>query len=269
MPGYIKSKSLTAGGKTMAYLEFGRGEKTLLILPGIGDGLRTVRGLSTPLTTLYRTYAKHCRVVVLSRPNELISGTTTRAMAEDVRRALDVLHIDKVWLMGVSQGGMVAQYLALDHPERVEKLILVSTLARPNAALRTVVTHWMAMQRHGDERGILLDIAERSYSPAYLKHRRAVYHLTGLFTRPQDSARFVALAESCLTHDTYARLPELTCPTFIVAGSEDHIVGPICARELAHQIPGSQCAIYLGLGHGVYDEAPDFHARTLAFLEKQ
>ena len=249
----------------MSYVRFGRGERILVVIPGVGDGLKTVKGMALPFALMYRGLAKEFTVYLFSRRDDLRPGTGTREMAGDLSRALDLLGVEKASVVGVSQGGMIAQWLALDYPEKVEKLVPVVTLCRSNPTVRDVISRWLEMAERGDYRGILIDTAERSYSLRYLNKVRPSFGLLGNFGKPKSFERFVIQAESCLTHDAYGDLPRVACPTYVIGGSDDRIVTAEASREIADRIPGSELFLYDGLGHGLYEEAPDFWDRVAAF----
>lgn len=249
----------------MDYIRFGSGARTLVMLPGVGDGLKTVRGMALPFALLYRELAKDFTVYVFSRRRQLPEHFSTRQMAEDQNTAMERLGLSGAAVVGVSQGGMIAQWLAIDHADKVEKLVLTVTLARPNDTLRDVIARWTGMARRGDYRGIMLDTAERSYSEKRLKQTRLEYQLLGSLGRPKSFARFVTQAESCLTHDAYGELARIHCPTLVIGGTDDRIVTGAASEEIAAQIPGAELYLYEGLGHGLYEEAPDFLTRAADF----
>ena len=249
----------------MDYIRFGTGSRILVMLPGVGDGLKTVKGMALPFAMLYRTLARDFTVYVFSRREQLPAHMSTREMAEDLKTAMDLLGLDKTCVVGVSQGGMIAQWLAIDHPEKVEKLILTVTLSRPNETVRDVIGRWTDMAEHGDYKGIMLDTAERSYSEKRLKTARREYRLLGNFGKPKSFDRFLTQAESCITHDAYDELSRIACPTLVIGGTEDKIVTGEASKEIAGQIPGSRLCLYEGLGHGLYEEAPDFLQRVADF----
>ena len=249
----------------MDYIRFGSGARTLVMLPGVGDGLKTVRGMALPFALMYRALAKEFTVYVFSRRRELPEHFTTRQMAEDLNTAMEQLKLTGAAVLGVSQGGMIAQWLAVDHPDKVGRLVLTVTLARPNDTLRDVIARWTGMARRGDYRGIMLDTAERSYSEKRLKQTRLEYQLLGSLGRPKSFARFVTQAESCLTHDAYGELARIHCPTLVIGGTDDRIVTGAASEEIAAQIPGAELYLYDGLGHGLYEEAPDFLTRVADF----
>ena len=263
---HAKNGELSVAGRGVDYISFGSGDRALVMLPGLSDGLKTVRGTALPFAWMYRAFAKEYRVYVFSRINELPDGYTTAEMAGDAALAMDALGIASAAIMGVSQGGMIAQELALSYPEKVEKLVLAVTSSRSNPTLQEAVGGWLGMARRGDYNMLMTDTAERSYSDAYLKTHRWLFPLLGLTDKPKDFSRFITEAEACLSHDAYDRLPELCCPTLILGGGVDRIVGTAAAKELAERISGSELYIYDGLGHAAYEEAADFNSRVLRFL---
>ncbi len=250
---------------SMDYIRFGRGEKTLVLLPGVGDGFQTVHGLARVFALLYRKLAPWFTVYVFSRNNRLPAHQSTREMAEELAEAMRKLALPPACVVGVSQGGMIAQYLALDHPELVSRLVLTVTIGRQNETLRSVLTAWMEDARRGDYAAIMRDNAERSYSERRLKKMRPLYALLGSVGKPESFDRFLTQAEACLGHDAWERLPELTCPTLVIGGTEDGIATADASRELAARIPGSELVMYAGLSHALYEEAADFLERIIRF----
>ena len=102
-----KGKTLYLNKKSMDYVTFGKGKQPLVIIPGLGDGLQTVKGMAMPFSITYRILAKRYKIYVFSRINELRQGYTTRDMAADVAEAMEALNLDTSYVMGISQGGMM------------------------------------------------------------------------------------------------------------------------------------------------------------------
>lgn len=144
-----KNKRITIGNIDMDYIVFGKGSENLILIPGLGDGLRTVKGMAVPFAISYGEYAKNYKVYVFSWINQLVKGSSTRDMAQNLKAAMDELYISRAHIMGVSQGGMIAQYLAIDYPELVEKLVLAVTLAQQNETVQKVVGRWTTMAAIG------------------------------------------------------------------------------------------------------------------------
>ncbi len=259
-------------GNAVDYARFGRGPRVLIMLPGVGDGLKTAEGMALPMAVLYRELAEDFTVYMISRRRELPPHFTTRQMARDVAHVMHVLGIGSACVLGVSQGGMIAEWLAIDYPEKVDKLILTVTTCRQNTVLREAIDGWMKMAERGDYRGIMTDTAQKSYSPARFKIMGPVYALMGNIGRPEDfdkpegHGRFLTQAESCLTHDASCELGKIRCPVLVIGGKEDRIASGEASEEIHERIPGSELYLYDGLGHGLYEEAGDFLGRVKAFF---
>lgn len=254
----------------MDYVSFGQGRDVLVMIPGLGDGLATVRGMALPLAYTYRMYAKEYKVYLFSRKNHLEkcaqTGYSTRDMAGDLAYAMRSLGIPHANVLGVSQGGMIAQYLAAGYPELVDRLVLAVTLARPNETVRNVISHWIRLAGQGNYKALMIDTAEKSYSENYLKKYRRLYPVLTGIGKPKDFSRFLIQAAACVQHDAYALLPDIACPTLVIGGDDDRIVTGASSAEIASQIRGSELYLYKGLGHAAYEEAKDFNSRVMAFF---
>lgn len=265
----IKNGRIPFGTTDMDYIRFGTGRKTLIMLPGLGDGLRTIRGMALPFAAMYHPFAKDYTVYSFSRKNHMAPGTTTRDMAEDIALAMDHLGISQADIFGVSMGGMLAQQLAIDHPEKVGKLVLVVTASRPNPILEESVREWMGYAKGDDHTGLMDSNLRRIYSPAYYRRNKWMIPIIGRLTKPGSYQRFLVMASACMNHYTHGRLHRIKAPTLIVGGGKDQSLGGEATRELAEQIPGSILKIYPDQGHGLYEEEKTFNDLVLGFLREE
>ena len=261
-----KNGTLQIPDATMDYIRFGSGRKTLILLAGLGDGLKTVKGTAFPMALMYAAFGKAYTVYSFSRRNELSEGVTTRDMARDVKSAMDVLGIPTCDVFGVSMGGMIAQHLAIDYPEAVDKLVLAVTCARPNSILERSVTEWIAAAKAGDHSALMDSNLRLIYSERYYRSNKWMIPLIGRLTKPETYDRFLILAQACLTHDAYPSLSAIAAPTLVIGGGQDKALGYDASRELAEHIPDSRLHIYPQWGHGVYEEEKGFNALVLNFL---
>ena len=248
------------------YVRFGSGERVLIMLPGLGDGLRTVKGTAFPMALMYRKLAKDFTIYMFSRKNDLPEGHTTRDMAYDLAEAMEALGIEKASVLGVSMGGMIAQHLAIDHPEKIEKLILVVTAPRPNPLLTESVGEWLAQAKQGDHTALMESNVRRIYSESYYRKNKWLIPIMGKLTKPKSYRRFLVQAQACLTHDAWEDLPKISAPTFVIGGEQDRCLGGDASRELAARIPNAKLHMYPQWGHGLYEEAKDFMGLVLSFL---
>lgn len=263
-----KNGRVPIGGTEMSYVSFGSGLRTLILLPGLSDGLATVEGKALFLSVPYRRFFKDFTVYMFSRKNELPDGYSIREMADDQAAVMASLGIRKASVLGVSEGGMIAQYLAIDHPELVEKLVIAVSAPCANETVRSAVSGWMEYAKRGDHRQLMIDTVEKSYSEAWLKWYRKLYPVIGHIGKPKDPHRFLVNAEAILHFDCRSELSAICCPTLIIGGKADRIVGPEASCELHERIPGSELYMYEEYGHAAYEEAKDFNDRIFDFLSR-
>ena len=263
-----KNENIIINGHDFDYISFGSGRDVLIMLPGVGDGFKTAKGMAVPFAFMYRMFAVSFRVYVFSRRNDLPDGFTSADMADDLSNIMDALDIGAAHIFGVSQGGMIAQQMAIRHPEKVKSLVLAVTAPRANDIMKDSLNTWLEMADRGDYKGIMLDTAERSYTGAYLERGRKLNNVIAL-ARPKDYTRFRILCESCLEHDAHGELGKISCPAFIIGADSDKVLGGEASKELAAGIPDAELYMYEGYSHGVYEQAKDFNGRVLKYLIRQ
>ena len=250
----------------MDYIRFGTGKRLLIMLPGLGDGLRSVKGTALPMAMMYRKFCKDFTVYAFSRKNALPKGYTTRDMAQDQAEAMEQLGISNADIFGVSMGGMIAQHLAIDYPEKVNKLILTVTSARPNPILTESIHEWVSCAKHGDHTAFMDSNVRRIYSEGYYRKNKWLVPIMGKLTKPKSYDRFFVQAEACLTHDAHDDLHRIKAQTFVIGGEQDRTLGADPSTEIASKISGSELLMYEQWGHGLYEEAKDFNQRVIDFL---
>ena len=250
------------------YIRFGTGTHVLVMLPGLGDGLRSMKGTAFPMALMYRMFAKDYTVYAFGRKMHLPAGYTTRDMARDLYEAMEALEIVRADIFGVSMGGMIAQYFAIDYPEKVGKLILTVTSAKPNPILEESIEEWVGCAKRNDHRALMDSNLKRIYSDKYYRQNKWMIPLIGALTKPKSYDRFYIQAEACLNHNAYDELYRIQAPTFVVGGAQDLSLGGDASREIAAVIPNAQLHMYPHWGHGLYEEAGDFNGLILNFLKK-
>ncbi len=249
------------------YIKFGKGKKNLIIIPGIGDGLKTLKGMALPFSILYRKFSKDYTVYVFSRRNKLNKNFTIEDMAKDIIQHMKDLNISKSSIIGVSQGGMIVQEIAINAPNKVDKLVLAVTCARPNEILIESINTWKEQAKNKDYKAIMKDTAEKSYVGKYLEKNRKLYKFLGLFGKNKPYDRFIIECDSVLNNNTYDKLHKIENETLIIGAGKDKVLGIIGSKELNEKIKNSKLYIYEEYSHGVYEQAKDFNDRILNFLK--
>ena len=262
-----KNGTVSIDNAEMSYVSFGYGNKALIILPGLSDGIITVKGKALLLAKPYKIFFEKYTIYIFSRRKDLPEEFSIKEMADDQAKAMQKLGIKKASVMGVSQGGMIAQHLAVDHVKMIEKLVLAVSASRANEMIKTNINKWIEFANQGNHKQFMIDVIEKNYSPKYLAKYRKFYPIIGLIGKPSDYKRFLTNANAILQFDILHDLKNITCPTLIIGGEKDKVVGIHASYEMNEQIAGSELYVYPGLGHAAFQEAKDFNKRVFDFLE--
>jgi 3-oxoadipate enol-lactonase len=259
---------ITVGDIEMFYLEAGRGEPVILIMGFGGDHLAW--GLQI------HAFAERYRAITVD--NRGVGQTdapdhpyTIRMMAEDTRRLMDALGIDRAHVVGVSMGGMIAQELALNHPTRVRSLHLGCTLAQPDGFMKALLGAWRDVRINVSREVALRAFGPWLFAPTTYDTRpefvELIFQNALANPHPQSLTGFLRQGEAIMSHDTLGRLDQIRCPTLVSVAEEDILVPPRFSRQLAAAIPGAKLQVVPGAGHAYFWERPDvFNTLSLEFV---
>lgn len=257
--------SVNIPGGPLRYAAFGSGHKDLILIQGLN--VRDLKGTGASLALQYRIFAKEYRVYLFDRRAVVKEGLTNWDLAEDIYHAMQALHIGSADVFGVSQGGMIAMALALEHPECVHKLVLGVTAARTGDYSRKVFANWIKCAQNKDHIAINRDTFTLMYTAAYRRKYGLLIPLLVRLIKPKDFSRFAILASALLDFDCYDRLDEIQCPVFVVGADKDMVTTGPSSREIAEKL-NCESYMYPEYGHAVFDEAKDFNRRIYEFLVK-
>ncbi len=254
----------TADGMALSVVIDGEGDP-LLLIPGLGAGRSAFHPIVGDLARHHRVITFDPRGIGRSEGG----GTVTLpAMALDAVAVLDAAGVRAAAVFGASMGGLIAQHMVADHPDRVAHLILAATapggdsgvdsepadqaklLGRgartPEDAYRIACTVLYSEQfRRAHPEFIEAQIRERAQHPV----RPRVF-----------SAQFAAMWQP---DDSFQRLAAVTAPTLVLHGTEDVVTPFENARILARQIPGAELRPFEGCGHLFFHERPAETARVI------
>lgn len=188
-------------------------------------------------------------------------------MADDQAEAMRKLGIEKASVVGVSEGGMIAQYLAIDHGDLTERLVIAVSAPCADDTVRSVIRSWIESAKQGNHKRLMIETAEKSCSDTYLKKYRKLYPVIGWIGKPKNYHRFLVNANTILHFNCFNDHHRIHCPTLIVGGGTDQIVGCAASYQMQERIHGNELYIYEKYGHAAYEEAPDFNKRVFDFCK--
>jgi 3-oxoadipate enol-lactonase len=187
-------------------------------------------------------------------------------LGRDLLALLDHLAIGRAHVCGLSMGGLTAQWLALYHPERVERLVLSNTAARVGS-----VESWearIAAVAGGGVAAIADAVIGRFFSPAFRAAEPATVARFAATLRATDPAGYIACCATLRDADLRPLIGRIAAPTLIVGGELDESTPPHQAAELHAAIAGSRLRIVAGVAHLTSVERPDeFNRVLLEFLD--
>jgi 3-oxoadipate enol-lactonase len=173
---------------------------------------------------------------------------TIAEMGQDVIALMDELGLQRVSYCGLSIGGMVGQWLAGNHPERIESLILISTSAYLGAA-----DPWYARAATVRQAGTVEVIADavvaRWFTPEWAADHEAIVkvHREMLATSPVEG--YAGCCEAIAGLDVRDELARITAPTLVISSAEDHAIPPVHQQAIAAAIRGARLETIADAAH--------------------
>ena len=251
---------------TINYVSFGYGNKNLLLIPGLNT--ERIKGKALQLAFFYRSFLREYKVFIFDHKEHINENYEISDMVEEIAYCIKKLNIDKVDVVGVSQGGMIAQLLAIDYPDIVDKLVLVATTSRNNPTTNKVVDRWIVLAENGKLQELQKNMIETVYSKGYIAKNKWLSILVQILFKPKldQLDRFIVLARSCLKFDVSDKLDKIQAKTLVIGAALDQVIPVEFSNELAKKI-NCQKLIFEKSGHAVHQEVSDFNSTVLNFLK--
>ncbi len=255
-------------GIQIYYEEHGRGYPVLLI-----QGLGYPSGMwfmQVPaLSRRFRAIVMDNRGV--GKSDKPDGEYTIGLMASDVAGLLHSLGIPKTHVVGVSMGGYVAQELALNHPDLVDRLVLMATSCGSPRYLELTKALWDEIAKLAGlppeeiiRKGMSFAVTEKFYrdSPEMIERSVGIRmeNLQPLYAFTRQSA-------AAMSFDSRDRAHLIRQPTLILAGAQDRVMPPVLTEELAKKIPHAQFKVFPNAAHLLFlEESEPVNRVLLDFL---
>ena len=195
-------------------------------------------------------------------------------MADDYAHLIDHLNLQNAHIVGCSMGSIIAQQLALRHPDKVKSLVLMCSWARCDAYAKSTFEHMKQCK------GNLTPAAFMEWIQLLIFHQRSWddpdFYATMLEARqdatsdpnPQPLHGLEGQAAACIEHNTLDQLENINTPTLLIGGEDDIFTPRWMAEELHHGIPHSELHLYPESGHAFHwENLEDFNQRVSQFIE--
>ena len=246
------------------YIAFGTGTRPFVILPGMS--VRPVLATADGIPVAFAKFASEYCCYLFETSNLMLPGRTMKNISDLLADAFFEVGIENADIFGVSQGGMLALLLALDHPDLVHALVLGSSIARPNATSTALFREWSILADQGETKKLNRSVFKHIYSDSYRKTHEKAFAVLETQGTPEDLQYFAVSSLLSMTFDVYDRLDAVRCPTLVIGAENDRTLTFAASKELAKKI-GCPLHICSGWDHAVYDEMPGYRNIVLDFFK--
>lgn len=251
----------------LTYVLHGSGDRTVVLVNGLADDLGTWADQVPDLVAAgYRVLTFDNRGVgSSSKPG---GPYTSELLAADAKGLVDSLGITDFHLVGVSMGGMIAQAYALAHPADLRSATFACTYAAPGPFCSRMFAMWAELAQVMGVPFVMRDVTLWAFTLGFFDDRadELAEFETAMRYASQPTHAYLAQLAVIQTHDTTARLGQITVPTLVIAGEQDILIPTELSRRLHAGIPGSRWMTTPG-GHACLWEHPEeFNEALLAFL---
>ena len=246
----------------MNYMQFGNGLRTMLILPGLS--VRPVCPLAESIAAAYDIFSGDFTVYLFDRREDVPQDYSLEQMADDTVEKIRELGLNDLYLYGVSQGGMIAQIIALKYPELIRKLALASTCSYIEEG---TVNEWAEASGKHDLEGLLKGFVTGVYGDAYYEqYKEAIFAAYGDLSE-EEMDYFAILASAVNDFDIRKEADKINVPVFLTGSRDDRVI-PIASMEESARLLKAESYFFEGYSHAVYDEAEELKTRVYDFFMK-
>jgi pimeloyl-ACP methyl ester carboxylesterase len=261
--------TIDCDGLTLHYADTGTGEPVVFLNGLGGDSLYWMGQLRACGRHDYRCLALDNRDS--GRSAASAGAYTLGDLADDVATLLRALEVPPAHMVGHSLGGMIAQEMALRHPERVRSLLLVCTLARSDAWFLGQLDLLAALRRQATNTSAFFEtLLPWLVSYRFFEDPDHVERLKVLIRQnphPQPAAGFQRQIDAMRGLDTLDRLSQLRCPVLAASGADDVLIPARYGRQIAETVPGGRFVLVPGVGHSPpLEDGRRFNELLLDFL---
>ena len=260
-------ETLQNGELSIRYFRFGAPDgQPFIILPGIA--LKSVMESAEAIAEQYRDFSERYNVFVFDRRLSMPEHHSVGDMADDIITCMDSLSIKEADLFGVSQGGMIAEAIAVRRPDLVRRLVLCSTASYAGSSCRRIADEWLGYALSRNTAELMKSFAENIYTKAYCERYREAFAEFAKMVNEEDMQRFVIQTEALLDFDMREELGCISSPVLVIGAEQDIVFSKEAFLEIAEKTHG-ELYIYENGSHAVYDENPDVLVRIREFLDRE
>lgn len=231
----------------LPYMKMGNDSRILVVFDGLNFDHKPLSGMALRMNSMmFKVIAQYYTVYLVGRKPGLLEGYTMRDMSNDYA---DMIRHDigsTVDIAGVSTGGTIAQWFAVDHPELTRKLVLISTGYRLSDFGKQSQLKMLEAARTGNRRATAAAMSGLISKGLTAKLMKSLFWLMGPIIYGRDMSDGIVELDAEDKFNFKEWLPEIKVPTLVIGGAEDPLY---LMRETAEGIPGARLILYENAGH--------------------
>lgn len=231
---------------------------------GEGDPVVLICGLGSQLqswATQVPIYSKHFKVIVFDnrgsgKSDKPEQGYLTSDMADDTAALMEHLEIESAHIVGKSMGGMIAQWLAINYPDKVKKLILACSSASRDEVGNEILRMGREIATKVGTKAVWLMSLYLGYNREYIEENLGnIKEIMSTLPEDPDVLKgYIGQSYACQGHNAVDLLNQISSETLVILGETDLIASPKRSKVLADLIPNSELKVFPGVGHGFWRE---------------
>ena len=256
-----------SNGINIFYETYGEGEPVVLIA-GLGSPMLSWETQIPIYSEKYKVIAFDNRGIGKSDITE--PGFTISDMADDVIGLLDHLKIEKAKFIGKSMGGMITQRIGINHPERVNKLVIGCSAASRDDVGNLLLEGGREVASKAGMKAVWVTGLFYGYTRGYIEDNIDI--IKGFLNEMPDHDEqllkgYMGQSKACEGHYSLEEIDSIKAPTLVMYGDKDLIMSPKKSLEMAEKIPGCRLEGFKDVGHGFWREKQeDVDKLVLEFL---
>ena len=207
---------------------------------------------------------------VTAGPRATVPPYSLDLLREDAVAVLDALGIERASVVGVSIGAIIALGLALDAPERVERIVVADCRADAPDQYKAIWDDAIATVETKGLEPVIDTSVERWFSASFRREHASEVDAVRARALRTSVDGFIGCARAVQGLDYLSRLDQIAVPTLFVVGSNDPAAPPEVMREMTRRVSDAALIEIEGAGHLTPVEAPDaFSSAVVPFLGSQ
>ena len=263
--GRLKLPKIQVDGLDLYYEIHGEGFPLIMIMGISGDAYWWDSPFITGLSKIFKTIVfDHIGIGRSDGP----ARTEIKKMADDTVGLMDALNLKKAHIFGISLGGMIAQEIVLNYPEKVEKLILCSTNCGGSKTVQPtndVLQLMMSFTRKDHDYEIAKEAVSLMFTEDFIKKNSKYVDekIEDIIKFPTTASNYTNQLQAGAMCNTGRRLKQIKIPTLVLHGRNDILIPAQNGEVLANLIPGAKLKLFDEPAHWIFSPDPDLISNAI------